>query len=84
MSDFIAQYEDNETKPSETKSQDKVKEKVEVAPPMDESDVIEAEKKAQTKTSTESPVEEAAEDKDGFLKKNGMEIPRSGEMRKSF
>ena len=60
MSDFIAQYDDNETKPSETKSQDKVKEKVEVAPPMDESDVIEAEKKAQTKTSTESPVEEAA------------------------
>ena len=60
MSDFIAQYDDNETKPSETKSQDKVKEKVEVAPPMDESDVIEAEKKAQTKTSTESHVEEAA------------------------
>ena len=60
MSDFIAQYDDNETKPSETKSQDKGKEKVEVAPPMDESDVIEAEKKAQTKTSTESPVEEAA------------------------
>ena len=60
MSDFIAQYDDNETKPSETKLQDKVKEKVEVAPPMDESDVIEAEKKAQTKTSTESPVEEAA------------------------
>ena len=60
MSDFIAQYDDNETKPSETKSQDKVKEKVEVAPPMDESDVIEAEKKAQTKTSTQSPVEEAA------------------------
>ena len=60
MSEFIAQYDDNETKPSETKSQDKVKEKVEVAPPMDESDVIEAEKKAQTKTSTESPVEEAA------------------------
>ena len=60
MSDFIAQYDDKDIKPSETKSQDKVKEKVEVAPPMDESDVIEAEKKAQTKTSTESPVEEAA------------------------
>ncbi len=60
MSDFIAQYDDNETKPSETKSQDKVKEKVEVAPPMDESDVIEAEKKVAVKTSTEDPIEEAA------------------------
>ena len=60
MSDFIAQYDDNETKPSETKSQDKVEKKVEVAAPMDESDVIEAEKKVAIKTSTEDPIQEAA------------------------
>ena len=60
MSDFIAQYDDNETKPSETKSQDKVEKKVEVAAPMDESDVIEAEKKAQVQTVTEDPIQEAA------------------------
>ena len=60
MSDFIAQYDDNETKPSETKSQDKVEKKVEVAAPMDESDVIEAEKKAEVEVSTEDPIQEAA------------------------
>ena len=60
MSDFIAQYEDNETKPSETKSQDKVEKKAEVAAPMDESDIIEAEKKSQVKQSTEDPIHEAA------------------------
>ena len=60
MSDFIAQYDDNETKPSETKSQDKVEKKAEVAAPMDESDIIEAEKKSQVKQSTEDPIHEAA------------------------
>ena len=60
MSEFIAQYDDNETKPSETKSQDKVEIKEEVSAPMDESDVIEAEKTADIKTSTEDPIEEAA------------------------
>ena len=60
MSDFIAQYDDNETKPSETKSQNKVEKKAEVPAPMDESDVIEAEKNATVKTSTEDPIEEAA------------------------
>ena len=60
MSDFVAQYDDNETKPSETKSQDKVEKKVEVSAPMDESDVIEAEKTAEVKASTEDPIEGAA------------------------
>ena len=60
MSDFIAQYDDTETKPSETKSQDKVEKKVEVAAPMDESDVIEAEKKAEVEVPTEDPIQEAA------------------------
>jgi hypothetical protein len=60
MSDFIAQYDDTETKPSETKSQNKVEKKVEVAAPMDESDVIEAEKKVNIKTPTEDPIEGAA------------------------
>ena len=60
MSDFIAQYDDTETKPSETKSQNKVEKKVEVSAPMDESDVIEAEKTAEVKASTEDPIEGAA------------------------
>jgi hypothetical protein len=60
MSDFIAQYDDTETKPSETKPQNKVEKKVEVAAPMDESDVIEAEKKVQVQTVTEDPIQEAA------------------------
>ena len=60
MSDFIAQYDDNETKPSAEKTQDKVEKKVEVPAPMDESDVIEAEKKVDIKTSTEDPIQEAA------------------------
>jgi len=60
MSDFIAQYDDNETKPSAEKTQDKVEKKVEVPAPMDESDVIEAEKKVALKTSTEDPIQEAA------------------------
>ena len=60
MSDFIAQYDDNETKPSETKSQNKVEKKEEVAAPMDESDIIEAEKKADVKLPTEDPIQEAA------------------------
>ena len=60
MSDFVAQYDDNETKPSETKSQDKVEKKVEVSAPMDESDVIESEKTAEVKASTEDPIEGAA------------------------
>ena len=60
MSDFIAQYDDNETKPSETKSQDKVEKKEEVAAPMDESDVIEAEKKADIKVEEQDPIQEAA------------------------
>ena len=60
MSDFIAQYDDNETKPSAEKTQNKVEKKVEVPAPMDESDVIEAEKNAAVKTSTEDPIEEAA------------------------
>jgi len=60
MSDFIAQYDDKETKPSETKSQNKVEEKEEVAAPMDESDVIEAEKKTQVEKPTGDPIQEAA------------------------
>ena len=62
MNDFIAQYDDNETKPNAEKTQNKVEKKIEVPQPMDESDVIEAEKKAEVavKTSTENPIEEAA------------------------
>ena len=60
MSDFIAQYDDKDIKPSETKSQNKVEEKEEVAAPMDESDVIEAEKKTQVEKPTGDPIQEAA------------------------
>ena len=46
MSDFIAQYDDNEPKPSAKQElaaeQDKVETKAQTAAPMDESDVIEA------------------------------------------
>ena len=59
MSDFIAQYDDKDIKPSETKSQNKV-EKKEVAASMDESDVIEAEKKTQVEKPTGDPIQEAA------------------------
>jgi hypothetical protein len=60
MSDFIAQYDDKESKPSVEKPQNKVEKKVEVAAPMDESDIIEAEKKAKVEVPTEDPIEGAA------------------------
>ena len=71
MSDFIAQYDDNETKPNAEKTQNKVEKKIEVPQPMDESDVIEAEKKAEVavKTSTENPIEEAARGQGWVLQK---------------
>ena len=64
MSEFIAQYDDNEPKPSAKQElaveQNKVETKAETAAPMDESDVIEAEKTAEVKASTEDPIQEAA------------------------
>ena len=63
MSDFIAQYED-EIKPSVVKAQNKVEPeaeiKEEIKAPMDESDIIEAEKTADIKTEEKDPIDEAA------------------------
>ena len=63
MSDFIAQYED-EIKPSVVKAQNKVEPeaeiKEEIKAPMDESDIIEAEKTADIKTEEKNPIDEAA------------------------
>jgi len=64
MSDFIAQYDDNEPKPSAkeelTEAQNKVEQNKEVEVPMDESDIIEAEKKADIKVEQKNPIDEAA------------------------
>ena len=64
MSDFIAEYDDTESKPlakeelTKEQNKDETKEKIEV--PMDESDVIEAEKKANSKEEGNDPIQEAA------------------------
>ena len=64
MSDFIAQYDDTESKPLAkeelTKEQNKVETKEKIDVPMDESDVIEAEKKANIKAEGNDPIQEAA------------------------
>tara|TARA_R100001594_G_scaffold68836_1_gene103185 strand:+ start:1288 stop:2217 length:930 start_codon:yes stop_codon:yes gene_type:complete len=64
MSDFIAQYDDTKPTPSATEEQNKVEPKAEikeeVTAPMDESDIIEAEKTADIKTEDKDPIDEAA------------------------
>ena len=63
MSDFIAQYEDK-IEPKVDKTENKVEPeaeiKAEVEVPMDESDIIEAEKTADIKTEEKNPIDEAA------------------------
>ena len=68
MSDFIAEYDDKNPTPSAkqelTEEQNKVEPKAEikkeVKAPMDESDIIEAEKTADIKTEDKDPINEAA------------------------
>ena len=63
MSDFIAEYDDIKVKTAPT-AKEESKQKVEVAEPMDESDVIEAEKKqavqTEEKPKIDNPIEEEA------------------------
>jgi len=63
MSDFIAQYEDK-IEPKVDKTENKVEPEAEIKAeaevPMDESDIIEAEKTADIKTEEKNPIDEAA------------------------